>query len=58
MADDDNRTMEEIGAALKTRLPVERSLTERLTVLMRELDDAEKRYRIDGVLGRRNHLDV
>lgn len=58
MADDDHRTMEEIGAALKVRLPVERSLKERFVVLMRELDNAEKRCRSGGVPGRRNHLDV
>ena len=58
MADNENTTMEEIGDALKQRLTVERRLTARLTVLMRELDESEKRQRIDGVLGDRNHLDV
>ena len=58
MADNENTTMEKIGDALKQRLTVERRLTERLTVLMRELDKSEKRQRIDGVLGDRNHLDV
>lgn len=52
MADNDNRIVEHIAAELKERLPLDRSLPSMLATLMQQLNEAEQRYNIQGVLGR------
>ena len=52
MAENDGQVVEEIGAELKGRLPIDHTLPAKFAELLISIETAEESHRVNGILNR------